>query len=89
MGDTLKIVISSATLETQLFFNYFNEPEKNFTAQIVQVEGRQYPVEIFYLEKPCKDYVAQAVVTAISIHMREELNTGDILVFLTGQEEIN
>jgi len=55
----------------------------------VEVEGRQYPVEIFYLEKSCKDYVAQAVTTALTIHMREELNSGDILVFLTGQEEIN
>ena len=32
LKDELKIVISSATLEAELFFRYFNEPEKGFKA---------------------------------------------------------
>lgn len=56
----LKIIISSATIEAQMFWRFFHEPP-DFKAQIVEIEGRQYPVEILYLEKPCKDYVAQAV----------------------------
>ena len=84
LKDDLKIVISSATLDASMFLKFFHEPSKGFKAEIIEVQGRQYPVEIFYLERPCKDYVAQAVVTALSIHMREELNSGDILVFLTG-----
>ncbi|CDW88583.1 mrna splicing factor rna helicase [Stylonychia lemnae] len=86
--NDLKIIISSATIEAQMFWRFFHEPPE-FKAQIIEVEGRQYPVEILYLEKSCKDYVAQAVQTAITIHMREELNSGDVLVFLTGQDEIN
>ena len=71
-----------------MFWRFFHEPPE-FKAQVVEIEGRQYPVEIFYLEHPCKDYVAQAVQTAISVHVKEELNSGDVLVFLTGQDEIN
>jgi ATP-dependent RNA helicase DDX35 len=32
LGDELKIVISSATIESGLFFRYFNEPDKGFKA---------------------------------------------------------
>jgi ATP-dependent RNA helicase DDX35 len=56
LKDPLKLVISSATIEAQLFLRYFEEP--NFTAKIIEIHGRQYPVEIFYLERPCRDYVA-------------------------------
>lgn len=58
MKDDLKIVISSATIESGLFFRYFDEPQKEFKAHVVEVEGRQYPVEIMYLDRPCKDYVS-------------------------------
>jgi ATP-dependent RNA helicase DDX35 len=56
LKDPLKLVISSATIEAQLFLRYFEEP--NFAAKIIEIHGRQYPVEIFYLERPCRDYVA-------------------------------
>lgn len=56
LKDPLKLVISSATIEAQLFLRYFEEP--NFIAKIIEIHGRQYPVEIFYLERPCRDYVA-------------------------------
>lgn len=50
------------------------------------VAGRQFPVDIFYLSAPCKNYVTKAAEVALDIHQRKQL--GDILVFLTGQEEI-
>lgn len=40
-----------------MFKRFFDEPPE-FKAQVVEVAGRVYPVEIFYLDKPCKDYVA-------------------------------
>ena len=52
----LKIVISSATIEAQLYYKFFEELPM-FKAAIVEVEGRCYPVDIFYLDKPCKNYV--------------------------------
>jgi len=43
-------------------------------------------VDIFHTKKPEADYVNAAVVSALQVHLTQEL--GDILVFLTGQEEI-
>ncbi|POS83529.1 P-loop containing nucleoside triphosphate hydrolase [Erysiphe pulchra] len=54
--------------------------------RIISLEGRAYPVEIHYLENPTDDYLKRAVQTVFDIHMKE--SKGDILVFLTGREEI-
>jgi len=63
----LKVIISSATIEADLYYRYFDErPE--YPAQVIEVEGRCFPVDIYYLEHPCKDYVDQALQTAIMIH---------------------
>lgn len=53
----------------------------------VQVSGRTHPVEIYYTPEPERDYLEAAVRTVVQIHMMEE-TAGDILLFLTGQEEI-
>jgi pre-mRNA-splicing factor ATP-dependent RNA helicase DHX15/PRP43 len=45
-----------------------------------------FPVEIFYTPEPEKDYLIAAIRTVIQIHVIEE--EGDILLFLTGEEEI-
>uniref|UniRef100_A0A0D6QVP3 RNA helicase n=1 Tax=Araucaria cunninghamii TaxID=56994 RepID=A0A0D6QVP3_ARACU len=78
--DPLKLVIMSATLDARGFSEYFNR------AKAVYVQGRQYPVEIMYTYTVEPDYLDAALVTAFQIHMEEA--SGDILVFLTGQEEI-
>lgn len=45
-----------------------------------------YPVEIFYTQAPEKDYYQATIKTVMQIHTDEP--EGDILVFLTGEEEI-
>ena len=87
--EDLRIIISSATLSTLKFKNYFSE------AEIIKVPGRRYPVDIYYTKSPEPDYIEAAVITSLQIHISqaEELfdddnSGGDILVFLTGQEEI-
>ena len=55
--------------------------------RIVSLEGRMYPVDVLYLETPTEDYVEKAVQTVFEIHTKEL--DGDILVFLTGREEID
>jgi ATP-dependent RNA helicase DDX35 len=55
--------------------------------RIINLEGRMYPVDILYLETPAEDYVEKAVQTVFDIHTKEP--DGDILVFLTGREEID
>jgi HrpA-like RNA helicase len=46
-----------------------------------------FPVEVCYLKEPVSDYCEAAVETVFNIHMKEP--NGDILVFLTGREEID
>jgi pre-mRNA-splicing factor ATP-dependent RNA helicase DHX15/PRP43 len=76
----LKIVVMSATLDAKKFQEYFDN------APLMKVPGRLHPVEIFYTPKPERDYLEASVRTAIQIHLCEE--PGDILLFLTGQQEI-
>ncbi|MCJ1413459.1 DEAH-box ATP-dependent RNA helicase prp43, partial [Ptychographa xylographoides] len=76
----LKIVIMSATLDAQKFQTYFNN------APLLAVPGRTHPVEIFYTAEPERDYVEAALRTVLQIHATEP--EGDILLFLTGEEEI-
>ena len=77
----IKILISSATLEGEKFKEYFEE------APLFKIPGRRYHVDIYYTKEPEADYIEASVVTALQIHLTQPVN-GDILVFLTGQEEI-
>ncbi|KAI0432897.1 P-loop containing nucleoside triphosphate hydrolase protein [Xylaria sp. FL1042] len=92
----LRIIISSATLQAEEFLNFFSEPSEdqesgddksNQTGTIISLKGRTYPVDVLYLESPVEDYVEKVVSTVFEIHNSEP--DGDILVFLTGREEID
>lgn len=76
----LKIVVMSATLEAEKFQTYFNG------APLLKVPGRTFPVETFYTPEPEPDYLEAAIRTVLMIHQAED--EGDILLFLTGEEEI-
>ena len=76
----LKIVVMSATLNAERFQAYFEG------APLLDVPGRMYPVEIFYTPEAEKDYLLAAIRTVVQIHAVEA--EGDILLFLTGEEEI-
>ena len=80
----LKIIIMSATLDAQKFQTYFSIEEK--PAPLLAVPGRTFPVEIFYTQAPERDYLEAAINTVVQIHTEER--EGDILLFLTGEEEI-
>ena len=76
----LKLLISSATLDAEKFSEFFDN------APIFRIPGRRFPVNIYYTKAPEADYIDAVVVTTLQIHVTQPL--GDILVFLTGQEEI-
>lgn len=76
----LKLIIMSASLDARAFCEYFGG------AKAVHIEGRQFPVDIFYTRRAETDYLDAALITIFQIHLAE--GPGDILVFLTGQEEI-
>ena len=77
---SLKLVVMSATLEAEKFQGYFTD------APLMKVPGRLHPVEVFYTQEPERDYLEAAIRTVAQIHACEP--AGDILLFLTGEEEI-
>lgn len=97
----LKLIIMSATMDVDNFSRYFNH------APVYYIQGRTYPIEIFYTQEKQSDYITTALITISQIHqqedeLEEESNSGlargnvdkrrpiggDIIVFCTGQEEI-
>lgn len=97
-GQTpLKLVIMSATLDVDKFVSFFDGH-----CQMLNVEGRQHPVKVFYTKEPQRDYLEAAALTIFQIHMQtpcrplvsasmsssKEDQFADILVFLSGQEDI-
>ncbi|KAL6078692.1 RNA helicase [Balamuthia mandrillaris] len=76
----LKLIVMSATLDAAKFQKYFDG------APLMEVPGRLFPVEIFYTPEPERDYLEAAIRTVVQIHVCEE--PGDILLFLTGEQEI-
>ncbi|KAG2148222.1 P-loop containing nucleoside triphosphate hydrolase protein [Suillus bovinus] len=81
----LKLIIMSATLDALKFQKYF-AVSGGTPAPLFKVPGRTHPVEVFYTQEPEPDYVEAAIRTVLMIHRAEE--PGDILLFLTGEEEI-
>ncbi|KAF4832570.1 Pre-mRNA-splicing factor ATP-dependent RNA helicase-like protein cdc28 [Colletotrichum siamense] len=77
----LKLLISSATMNAEKFAAYFDD------APIYNIPGRRYPVDIYYTPAPEANYLAAAITTVFQIHTTQ--GKGDILVFLTGQDEID
>ena len=77
----LKVIISSATIDTERFSELFGG------APVIQVEGRTYPVDVLY-EPPRDDAdLAEAVADAVA-NVTSLDPHGDILVFLPGEREI-
>ncbi|KAG5372845.1 putative ATP-dependent RNA helicase DHR2 [Yarrowia sp. C11] len=79
--DNLRVVVMSATLDAERFANFFDG------CPILLVEGKQYPVERFYLPSGADDIVDTVCQSVVQLNSSEL--SGDILVFLAGQEEID
>ncbi|XP_042486081.1 probable pre-mRNA-splicing factor ATP-dependent RNA helicase DEAH5 [Macadamia integrifolia] len=77
----LRLIVTSATLDAEKFSGYF------FNCNIFTIPGRTFPVEILYTKQPESDYLDASLITVLQIHLTEP--EGDILLFLTGQEEID
>lgn len=78
----LKLLIASATINAKKFSEYFDD------APIFSIPGRRYPVDIMYTQQPEPNYIQALITTVFQIHTSQKAGSGDILVFLTGQEEI-
>ena len=78
----LKLIIMSATLDASSFSDFFD------ACPIIYIKGRTFPVETYYLKEPEEDYIDAALCSVMQINEDEKDIKGDVLVFLTGQEEI-
>lgn len=77
----LKLIVASATINAAKFSEYFDG------APVFNIPGRRFPVEICYTKNPEANYIQAAITTIFQIHTTQNVS-GDILVFLTGQDEI-
>jgi len=82
----LKVIITSATIDTEKFSRAFHAP-------IIEVSGRMYPVEVRYrpldneLEESGEITYVDAAVSAVKKLMAERYG-GDILVFMPTERDI-
>lgn len=78
---TFKVIIMSATLDAEKFSKFFDN------APILFVEGKMFPVERYYIDKPADDIIDAMVKSVVQLNQGEQ--SGDILCFLPGQEDID
>ncbi|OHS98297.1 helicase [Tritrichomonas foetus] len=78
--DDIRVVVMSATLEVEKFQNFFGN------IPTLSVPGRLFDVSIHYLDEPIGSYIDAAVTRVCDIHQYDK--PGGILLFLTGEEEI-
>lgn len=78
----LRVIVTSATMNAGRFCEYFGKAPQFF------IPGRTFPVETFYSKSATPDYVEAAVRQVVTIHLANAAADGDILVFMTGQEDI-
>jgi ATP-dependent RNA helicase DHX8/PRP22 len=81
-SSDLKVIVTSATLQQQKFSEFFNN------CPILPIPGRMFPVQVSFATKAFTDYLQASVQAVLALHKSEEL-PGDILLFLTGQEDID
>lgn len=100
----LKVVVMSATADVDKIHSYFTESPapssssltpvpylarpRKAKVDVLYIPGRQFPVELIHTPEPVEDILEALVKTVFQIHVREPL-PGDILAFLSGQEEID
>jgi len=75
-----KLIVTSATMDSNKFSRFFGG------VPVFQIPGRTFPVDTLHVQTPSQDYVDSAVQQAIQIHAAQP--PGDVLIFMTGQEDI-
>jgi ATP-dependent helicase HrpA len=80
---SLRIVVSSATLDTEKFSKFFHD------APIITAEGRMFPVEVIYRPAAAKSDAdrVQLALEAVT-EILELSHNGDILVFFPTEDDI-
>lgn len=87
----LRLVLTSATTDAEKLKDFFcskvqGDSTLKLSCGILSVEGRNFPVQINFAVSPVPDYLNAAIDISLSIHANKA--QGDILVFLTSQDEV-
>ncbi|CDR96012.1 DEAH box RNA helicase, putative [Babesia bigemina] len=77
----LRVIVTSATMDADKFSKFFGN------CPIYKIPGRTFPVRVEYMRSMGNDYVESAVDKCVSLHISE--GPGDVLIFMTGQDDIN
>lgn len=78
----IKVIVTSATLQQEKFAEFF------FDCPVLRIPGRTFPVETVYATKAFNDYLEASIHAVLTLHSTEPM-PGDILLFLTGQDDID
>lgn len=81
----LKLIIMSATMRVKDFTE--NRTLFSRVPPVINVESRQFPVTVHFSKTTASDYVREAYLKTVKIHTK--LPEGGMLIFLTGQKEVN
>ncbi|KAI1729935.1 helicase associated domain (HA2) domain-containing protein [Ditylenchus destructor] len=84
-GTPLKLVIMSATLRLSDFVHERLFPK--IRPKVINVASRQFPVTVHFERHTPEDYLKAAFKKVCKIH--QQLPVGGILVFVSGQREVN
>ncbi|XP_027340109.1 probable pre-mRNA-splicing factor ATP-dependent RNA helicase DEAH4 isoform X3 [Abrus precatorius] len=79
-SSDLKVLITSATLDGDKVSNFFAD------CPVLTIPGKLYPVEVLYSKERPSSYLEASLKTALDIHIHDL--EGDILIFVTGQDDI-
>ena len=81
----LKIIIMSATMDTNLFRSYFKETGAKIGD--ISISGRTFPVTPVYSTSEVRDYLGESIARIIKICNDPKSLPGDIIVFVTSKTE--
>ncbi|XP_022638947.1 probable pre-mRNA-splicing factor ATP-dependent RNA helicase DEAH4 isoform X3 [Vigna radiata var. radiata] len=79
-SSDLKVLITSATLDGDKVSKFFAD------CPVLNIPGKLYPVEVLYSSERPSSYLESSLKTALDIHIHQP--EGDILIFMTGQDDI-
>jgi ATP-dependent helicase HrpA len=88
----LKLIITSATIDAARFSGHFSDPATGFSAPIIEVSGRTFPVDVLYRPLQAEDQegddldLQDAILQTVDELART--GPGDILVFLPTERDI-
>lgn len=81
-SSKLKIIIMSATLDVEALESIYHESKP------IDIKGRPFPVDNQYIPREEKETIESHVVRAVKSSLTHPDNSGNILIFLTGRNDI-